>query len=122
MSRILVADDDEFILELLEAALASAGHEVTTVSGGRAVLQRLRESSFDLVILDVVMPDQGGIETIIELRGSHPNQAIVVMTGRFPSNTDTLKSLTEKLGAKALLAKPFSTDQLLEIVRQHTVA
>lgn len=118
MKSILVADDDEFILDLVQAALTAAGYTVTTVSGGRDALARLRTESYDLVVLDVMMPDQGGIETIIEIRQTHPNQPIVVMTGQIPTTSGTLEGLTEKLGARALLAKPFTTDQLVEVVRQ----
>jgi two-component system, chemotaxis family, chemotaxis protein CheY len=118
MKSILVADDDEFILDLVQAALAAAGYQVTTVSGGRDALARLATDSYDLVILDVMMPDQGGIETIIEIRRTNPEQPIVVMTGQIPTTSGTLESLTQKLGAKSLLAKPFTTDQLVEVVRQ----
>ncbi|MFP4430316.1 MAG: response regulator [Spirochaetaceae bacterium] len=119
MKSILVADDDEFILDLVEAALTAAGYRVTTVSGGRDALARLGGDSYDLVILDVMMPDLGGIETIIEIRRTNPEQPVVVMTGQIPTTSGTLENLTKKLGAKSLLAKPFTTDQLVEVVRQH---
>jgi len=118
MKSILVADDDEFILDLVQAALAAAGYRVTTVSGGRDALARLEAEPYDLVILDVMMPDQGGIETIIEIRRGHPDQSIMIMTGQIPSASGTLESLGQKLGAKALLAKPFTTDQLVDVVRK----
>ena len=118
MKSILVADDDEFILDLVQAALAAAGYRVTTVSGGLDALARLEAEPYDLVILDVMMPDQGGIETIIEIRRGHPDQSIMIMTGQIPSASGTLESLGQKLGAKALLAKPFTTDQLVDVVRK----
>lgn len=119
MKSILVADDDEFILDLVDAALTAAGYQITTVSGGRDALARLGTDSYDLVLLDVMMPDQGGIETIIEIRQTNPEQPIVVMTGQIPTTSGTLESLSRKLGAKALLAKPFTTDQLVEVVEEH---
>ena len=119
MKSILVADDDEFILDLVQAALAAAGYRVTTVSGGRDALARLEAEPYDLVILDVMMPDQGGIETIIEIRRGHPDQSIIIMTGQIPSTSGTLENLVQTLGAKALLAKPFTTDQLVDVVRKH---
>lgn len=118
MKRILVADDDELILDVVKATLSAEGYDVTTVSGGREALQRVRNEDFDLVILDVMMPDLGGIETIIELRKNQPEQPIIVMSGQIPSSGGTLESLSTKLGARALLAKPFSTDQLSDTVRE----
>ena len=118
MKRILVADDDELILDLVNATLSPLGYDVTTVSGGREALQRVESETFDLVILDVMMPDLGGIETIIELRRNQPTQSIIVMSGQIPTSGGTLENLTAKLGARALLAKPFTTDELSNTVRE----
>jgi CheY-like chemotaxis protein len=118
MKRILVADDDELILDVVNATLSSLGYDVSTVSGGREALQRVESENFDLVILDVMMPDLGGIETIIELRRNQPEQPIIVMSGQFPTSAGTLENVTEKLGARVLLAKPFTAQQLSDAVRE----
>ena len=122
MSSILVADDDPFILEFIETILSSAGYSVMTASGGKDVLERLKEQHHDLVLLDVVMPDQGGIETIIDLRRNHPDLRVIIMSGVVPTASATLRELTRKLGVKTVLAKPFTKEDLLQMIEEELSA
>ena len=116
MAVILVIDDDPDIRDLLKATLEPAGHEVFLASDGLQGVQHYRAKRADLVIMDLFMPNQEGLETIKQLRIEFPDIAIIAMSGR-PTGS-TMLSVAERLGAKAALQKPFLPDHLLKVVEQ----
>ena len=111
MARILVIDDAADMRTLLEHTLRSAGHEVVLAADGREGVQQYRTQPADLVITDLCMPIQQGLETIIQLRKESPTVRIIAMCGK-PTAMPML-SAARSLGAVAVLQKPFSPDQLL---------
>jgi two-component system chemotaxis response regulator CheY len=116
MARILVIDDEEPIRRLLTRALALEGHEVLEASDGREALRLHRAGPADLVITDILMPEQDGLEVIMTLRREAPGIKIIAMSGggRF-KQTEALH-MAEPLGAFATLRKPFALDAMLETV------
>ena len=116
MARILVIDDDADMRTLLEQTLQSAGHEVVLAADGREGVEQYRASPADLVLTDLYMPNQAGLETIIQLRKESPGVRIIAMCGK-PTAMPML-SAAQRLGAVALLEKPFSSDQLLSAVEK----
>jgi len=114
MARILVIDDDADMRELLAETLRSAGHEVALAADGREGVREYRAKAADLVITDLYMPNQEGLETIIELRRCFPEVAIIAMSGKLAAAT--MLSIAQKLGAVAVLQKPFVADELLSAV------
>jgi len=83
---ILVVDDEIEIREGLEALLTSEGFEVTPADTGEAGLQRLEDRPFDLMLLDVSLPDRNGLELLREIRRRDPNLSIILITA-FGSTT-----------------------------------
>ncbi len=118
MPRILIADDDPDILELVRSILDRAGYEVVTSSGGREAVSKAANERFDLVIADVVMPAGGGIEALVKLRADRPDLRTIIISGRIPVNTDPVQNLAEQLGAHCILAKPFTPTELLACVER----
>ncbi len=116
MAYILVIDDDPDTRELLKTTLESAGHEVTVCSDGKQGVQHYRSKPADLVITDLYMPGQEGLETIKQLRMEFPEARIVAMSGK-PAGGPML-SVAQRLGASATLAKPFLPEELLKAVEQ----
>jgi CheY-like chemotaxis protein len=114
MARILVIDDDPDTRAMLEQTLKPTGHEVILAADGREGLMRQRTSPADLVITDLYMPNQDGLETIRELRSRFPEVAIIAMSGR--TDTGTMLSIAQNVGAVGLLPKPFLTDELIAAV------
>ena len=115
---ILLADDEEKILKTLGRALRDDGHEVTTASNARQASQLLSERSFDLLIIDFLMPDRTGLDVVRELAQSAPEAerpAVVMMTAH-----GSIESAVEamKLGARDYLQKPFEVDELLVLARR----
>jgi two-component system KDP operon response regulator KdpE len=111
--RILVVDDEPQIRRVLRATLAAQGYEVQDVRTGEEALDTVRQSRFDLVLLDMNMPGMGGLETCRELRASS-GVAIIMLTVH-DSEQDTVAALDA--GADDYVTKPFSTTELLARIR-----
>jgi len=114
MARILVIDDDADLRVMLEQTLESAGHEVILAADGKEGVEQYRTKPADLVITDIYMPNQEGLETIIKFRRHFPALAIIAMSGR--ETAPTMLSIAQKLGAVEVLQKPFVADELLAAV------
>ena len=115
-SNILVADDSSVNLKVMQEILGRAGHVVTTVTSGMEALQLLDNSKFDLVILDMQMPDLSGIETLSLYRASRPaNKLSPVM---FVSANATRSAMQQALdaGAACYLTKPVASQLLIETI------
>lgn len=112
-SKILVVDDEPAARELMTAMLELHGFNVVTAANGREARNTADQQSFDLVITDLGMPEEDGIEMIRGLRRNHPNLRVIAVSGAFGS--DILYS-AKLLGADATLMKPFTTSQLVDCI------
>lgn len=118
MTRILVIDDDEAFRPMVKQMLEQAGYEVLEAANGKQGVEVFRAEVPDLVITDIIMPEQEGIETIMGLIKENPNAPVIAMSGggRF-TGIDVLGS-ARKFGAKQVLSKPFKRAELLEAVEE----
>jgi DNA-binding response OmpR family regulator len=113
-ARILVADDEPGIRAFIGRALAAAGYTADFAATGAEALQRARARHYDLVILDLVMPDMAGQAVLERLLAANPGQAVLVLSclADVASKVDCLER-----GAQDYLTKPFSLAELLARVR-----
>ncbi|MGH3627368.1 MAG: response regulator transcription factor, partial [Sciscionella sp.] len=116
MSRLLVVEDDDTIGELLRKGLASHGHEVVWSRSGRGALRSAAIEEFDLVLLDLGLPDLDGIEVCRRLRSGQPAAVLVILTARH-EEMDVVVGL--EAGADDYLMKPFRYTELLTRIRAH---
>lgn len=116
MASILLVDDDPDLTKVAARMLSQADHRVESRTSGRAALELLETQSFDLLIVDVVMPEKGGIETLMEVHTHHPSLPTLVMSGKIPLEEDAIKALVAQYGATGILAKPFTSDELLAAI------
>ena len=115
--RILVVDDQQEILELTETVLAGGGYSISTASSGDEALGRLSREPFDLVLLDINMPDMDGWETLRLLRADEQLADLaVVMFSVKGDVSDKVHSLQE--GASGYITKPFVVDELVARVKR----
>lgn len=114
MGRILVVEDNADLAFGLRATLAFEGHDVTIADHGAAGLERAREDSPDLVILDLMLPDQTGYDVLRSLRGAGNRAPVLILTAR-SQEADLVMGFD--LGADDYVTKPFSTLELLARVR-----
>ncbi|HEY3286977.1 MAG TPA: response regulator [Gemmatimonadaceae bacterium] len=115
-ARILVIDDDPVVRGMLVEMLQRAGYDVDSAEDGRAGMRRFHEQPSALVITDVVMPEQEGLETLMQLRHSGRPVKVMAISGGGRVGPDAYLNSARTLGADAILAKPFGREELLEKV------
>jgi signal transduction histidine kinase len=113
--NILVVDDQVGMREGCRRALTPHGFQVTTAEHGADGLRRLREQSFDLVLLDAMMPGMSGLELVERIHQRDPDVVCVMITGYA---TVDLAARAMKQGAHDFLPKPFTSDELLAVVQR----
>jgi two-component system, OmpR family, phosphate regulon response regulator OmpR len=111
--RILVVDDDAELRELVHAYLTQQGFDVATVPDGRAMDATLERETFDLVLLDLMMPGEDGLSIAKRLKGSHPIP--IIMVSAQGEDVDRIVGL--EVGADDYIAKPFNPRELLARIR-----
>jgi CheY-like chemotaxis protein len=116
MARILVIDDEELIRETIRMKLELSGHVVIEAANGVEGLRALEDGLFDLVVTDIIMPEQEGIETIRKIRHRDPQVAIIAISGGGRGRNYQFLDIAKKLGANEALSKPFTGSQLLALV------
>ena len=116
--KILGIDDNEDLLSLCEIALSSEGHEYTGINNGREGLQAIRDKKFDLLLLDLSMPEFSGSDVIeaLEKDDIMNKQKVVIFTAATPSKKD-IEVFLEK-GAHSILKKPVDPDELSKFVNK----
>lgn len=114
--RILVIDDDPVVRGMLVEMLRREGYEVDEADDGRAGMRKFREVPATLVITDVVMPEQEGLETLMQLRHASKTVKVIAISGGGRVGPDAYLNSARTLGADAILAKPFGREELLELV------
>ena len=118
MLRVLVIDDNQDMRDVIGVILEGAGYAVELAADGEAGLRSQRKQPFDIVITDIFMPNQDGIETIARLRNEYPALKLVAMSGGGSRTKGEGYLFTAReIGAHAVLAKPFDQEELLKAVR-----
>ena len=110
---ILIADDDRSIRTVLTQALGRSGYQVRTTGNAATLWRWVEEGEGDLVITDVVMPDENGLDLIPRIRKLRPDLRVVVMSAQ--STLMTAVKATQR-GAFEYLPKPFDLQELLSVV------
>jgi CheY-like chemotaxis protein len=114
MARILVADDDSEVRDMICQILQREGHETLAAADGAEALALYKQESVDIIITDIIMPEKEGLETVWEIRRDYPNSRIIAISGGGRVEPgDYLKSAVA-LGADSALAKPFKRRELLD--------
>lgn len=111
--RVLVADDEPEMLELIRRVLADEGYAVLPARSGHEAMARLEEGAFDLVLTDVRMPGPDGLAVLRRAMASRLQQPVILMTA-FGSIASAVEAMRE--GAYHYLTKPFDLEELLEVV------
>lgn len=112
-SRILVVDDEESVRDTLDQILRLERYDVLAVESGEAAIAELHESTFDLILLDLLMPTMDGIEVLEIINQYAPDTRVILLTGH-----GSLESAIEalRLGAQDYIIKPATSDEILSSV------
>lgn len=116
MSRILIIDDEQPVRSVFRRALERAGHEVSEAGDGQAGLKQIAQSSFDLVVTDIVMPEMEGVEFIFQVHREQPDLKVIAMSGGGRVAPKAYLDMARAAGAVSVLAKPFTIEALLAAV------
>jgi DNA-binding response OmpR family regulator len=116
MTRVLIVEDDDTIGALLQTSLRSHGYEATWHRTGRGALRAAEPDDYDLVLLDLGLPDLDGVEVCRQLRAQNPRTVIVVLTAR-DEEMDVVVGL--EAGADDYLTKPVRLGELHARLRAH---
>lgn len=116
MAFILVVDDDAMLRTTLRSILERAGHEVAEAADGKLGLACYRARRPDLVLIDMIMPNREGGETIMELRAGGGDVPIIAMSGGGFDGGALYLTIASEVGADRVLKKPIRAHDLLQAV------
>jgi DNA-binding response OmpR family regulator len=116
--RILIIDDDEQIRLILQQMMEWAGYEVMAAENGRVAMTMQRKTPADLVITDLIMPDQEGLETISLLKKEFNDTKIIAISGGGRIGPEAYLPAALELGADRVFAKPFEIESVLGAVKE----
>jgi CheY-like chemotaxis protein len=114
---VLVVDDDPAILHSLRALLESGGIPIATARDGLEGLAAFRRIKPAVVLTDIIMPEQDGIGAIVEMRRQRPDLKIIAMSGGGRIGKSDFLTVAKKLGADAVIEKPFDPDELVKLLQ-----
>lgn len=118
MPSVLVVDDEDQLRQLIREILEQAGYQVTEARDGKEALLQYRLAPADVVIMDILMPEQDGLETTSTLRREFPNVKIIAITGSSEMiGILSFLDVAKMLGAHRALQKPFEMQTLLDTVQ-----
>jgi CheY-like chemotaxis protein len=121
-AKVLVIDDDSLVRRTISRILQHGGYEVMLAEDGAKGVAKFRSERPDLVITDIIMPEQEGIETIIQLLRDNPAARIIAVSGGGRLGSMDFLTVANKLGAAASLRKPFEPAELLGCVERALAA
>jgi DNA-binding NtrC family response regulator len=118
MASVLVIDDEVAIRNLLRRALEKQGYEVLDAADGKEGINIFRANPTDLVITDIVMPNQEGMETIQELKQDFPQLKIIAISGGGSAKHGLYLNLAKGFGATSVYDKPIKMDKFLKETKE----
>ncbi|MBM9513427.1 response regulator [Desulfogranum marinum] len=116
--RVLVIDDDQQMRKLLRQVMEWAGYEVMEAEDGRAGMKMQQQIQADLVITDLIMPEQEGLETITALKNLYPSVRIIAISGGGRIGPEAYLPAAKELGADRVFSKPFDVKELAQTVKE----
>ena len=113
MSGILIVEDDKDLREMLKSSLLKRKYTVLEASNGKEAFLRFKPSVVDLIITDIIMPEEDGLKVIMQLRELKPEVKIIAISGGGKAGPGNYLNLARALGADEIFTKPFSITNLL---------
>ena len=110
---LLIVDDEPKMVKYLSRRLVNRGYKVHTAFSGQEALAVIEKSLFTVILLDIMMPEMNGIETLKKILEITPSTAVILLTGQ---QSEQIAAEGKKLGAFDLVMKPFGLNELIEKV------
>jgi DNA-binding NtrC family response regulator len=116
MAGILLVEDDNDLRIMLKKSLEKRKYQVIEANNGRDALNKFKSNVVDLVVTDLLMPEQDGIGLIMELKKIKPDMKIIAISGGGKAGPTNYLNIAKTLGANAVFPKPFSLNQFMDKV------
>jgi DNA-binding response OmpR family regulator len=113
MQGILIVEDDKDLREMLKTSLSKRKYTVLEASDGKEAIMHFKPAITDLVITDVIMPDEDGLKVIMKLKEIKPDIKIIAISGGGKAGPGNYLNVARALGADEVLPKPFSLNDLI---------
>ncbi|MEA1912104.1 MAG: response regulator [Spirochaetota bacterium] len=117
MPTVMIVDDEELIRSMIRKSLIRTGYKVIEADNGDKAMELVKTEDLDLIIADLVMPEKGGLELIMELNNNYPDIKKIAISGKIPVENESISGLVEDFDVKAVFSKPFEIFDLLKVVK-----
>lgn len=114
MAGILIVEDDKDLREMLKTSLLMRKYTVLEASDGKEALLKFRPSVTDMVITDLIMPDEDGLKVIMKIKEIKPSVKIIAISGGGKAGPGNYLNLAKALGADEIFPKPFSINEMIK--------
>jgi CheY-like chemotaxis protein len=118
MPGILIVEDDRDLREMLKASLVKRRYTVMEAADGKEAILHFRPSITDLVLTDLIMPEEDGLKVIMRLKEIKPGLKIIAISGGGKAGPGNYLNLAKVLGADAVFPKPFSVNELISKIEE----
>jgi CheY-like chemotaxis protein len=118
MSGVLIVEDDKELREMLKMSLLRSGFIVLEAKNGKDAITHFKPALTDLVVTDLIMPEEDGLKVVIKLRELKPSIKIIAISGGGKVGPGSYLNLAKALGADAIFSKPFSINDLTTKIEQ----
>jgi DNA-binding response OmpR family regulator len=118
MPGVLIVEDDKELREMLKLSLLRRNFTVLEAENGKAAITHFKPLITDLVITDLIMPEEDGLKVVIKLRELKPSIKIIAISGGGKVGPGSYLNLAKALGADAIYSKPFSINELIAKIEQ----
>ena len=113
--KILVVDDKKVIQDFFDFTLGFYGHQITVVHDPKEVVSLIKEKTFDIAFLDMIMPEKNGVDVLKDIKAVCPQLPVVMMSGY---SIQEEKDEAVRLGARGCLKKPFELEDIRQVIKQ----
>jgi DNA-binding response OmpR family regulator len=118
MPGVLIVEDDKELREMLKLSLLRRNFTVLEAENGKAAITHFKPLITDLVVTDLIMPEEDGLKVVIKLRELKPSIKIIAISGGGKVGPGSYLNLAKALGADAIYSKPFSINELIAKIEQ----
>jgi CheY-like chemotaxis protein len=118
MPGVLIVEDDKELREMLKMSLLRSGFTVLEAGNGKEAITHFKPALTDLVVTDLIMPEEDGLKVVIKLRELKPSIKIIAISGGGKVGPGSYLNLAKALGADAIYSKPFSINELTAKIEQ----
>ena len=113
--RVLIVDDEDIVVRSCLRILADTDYAVDVARGGHEALEKINETAYDVLVVDIMMPQVDGFQILKHVKRTRPNSEVIIVTGLSYAET-ALRA--RELGAFGYLPKPFEPDEIRQLIAQ----